>query len=51
VGASVEKVASCCCAAADQRIASSRAAKVALSDPRDPKRVTHSQSDLLAQRI
>ena len=35
----------------DQRIGLSRAAAAGLSDPRDPKRITHSLRDLLAQRI
>jgi Transposase DDE domain group 1 len=35
----------------DQCIGLSRAAAAALSDPRDPTRITHSLRDLLAQRI
>jgi hypothetical protein len=35
----------------DERIGLSRAAAAVLSDPRDPRRITHSLRDLLAQRI
>ena len=36
---------------ADERIGLSRAAAAVLSDPRDPRRITHALRDLLAQRI
>ena len=36
---------------ADERIGLSRAAAAVLSDPRDPRRITHGLRDLLAQRI
>lgn len=36
---------------ADRRIGLSRAVAAALSDPRDPERITHSLRDLVAQRL